>query len=191
MGRPGASPRSGWQASATICLVTGPAADDDEATARSFIGRMASATLRQSISCFSVAAATRPSRDLGDSSKSPGRRMSCLGVRGNNVTWEATEHYHGSDRRSRLSLLSQIMAVESGPIPPRMPHLLQQFPAQKPPYLPQLDISTHPILYLQFLLGIARARLFPEEVCAMSRDHSHPSREERVHTGECEETGRV
>ena len=60
--------------------------DDDEATARSFIGRMAAATLRWPISCSSVAAATRPSRDLGDSSESPGRRMSHPGVQGNDVT---------------------------------------------------------------------------------------------------------
>ena len=73
-------------ASAIIRSVTGPAVDDDEATARSLIGRMASATLSRPISCSNVAAATRPSRDLGDSSESPGRRMSHPGVQGNDVT---------------------------------------------------------------------------------------------------------
>ena len=38
----------------------GPPADDDEATARSRIGRMASATLRRPISCSSVAAPLVP-----------------------------------------------------------------------------------------------------------------------------------
>ena len=94
-------------------------------------------------------------------------------------------------QQSRLWLPSQIIAVESGLIPPRMPHLLQQFLAQKPPYLPCLNISLHPLLYLQFLLSIVRARRFPDAVCAMSRDHSHPSREERMRTGECEGTGCV
>ena len=54
-------------ASATVCLVRGPLVDDNEATARSRIGCMASATLPWPISCSSVAAATCLSRDLGDS----------------------------------------------------------------------------------------------------------------------------
>ena len=78
------------QASATISCVMGSVADDDEATARSLIGRMAAATLRRPISCSKVAAATRPSFVLGDSSASPGRRMSRPGVRGNDVTGDAT-----------------------------------------------------------------------------------------------------
>ena len=78
------------QASATICWVTGSPADDDEATARSRIGRMASATLCRPISCSSVSAAICPSRDLGDSSESHGRCISCPGVRGNDVTGDET-----------------------------------------------------------------------------------------------------
>ena len=78
------------QASATIFLVIGSVVDDDEATARSLIGHMAAATLRRPISCSNVAAPTRPSRDLGDSSVSPGRRMSRPGVQGNDVIKDAT-----------------------------------------------------------------------------------------------------
>ena len=74
------------QASATISCVMDLSADDDEATARSLIGHMASATLRRPISCSSVAAATRPSLVLGDSSA----RMSRPGVWGNDVTGDAT-----------------------------------------------------------------------------------------------------
>ena len=74
------------QASGTISCVIGSAADDDEVTARSLIGRMAAATLCRPISCSKVAAATRPSFVLGDSSASPVRRMSRPGVRGNDVT---------------------------------------------------------------------------------------------------------
>ena len=81
------------QSIAGICyhlLGYGAPGGDDEATARSRIGRMASATLRRPISCSSVAAATRPSRDLGDSSASPGRWMSRPGVQGNDVTGDET-----------------------------------------------------------------------------------------------------
>ena len=59
------------QASATISRVMVLPADDDEATARSWMGRMASATLRRPIACSSVAAASRPSLVLGDSSELP------------------------------------------------------------------------------------------------------------------------
>ena len=77
------------QASATISCVMDLSADDDEATARSFIGSMASATLRRPISCSSVAAATRPSLVLGDSSVPPASTMSWPGVWGNDVTGDA------------------------------------------------------------------------------------------------------
>ena len=66
------------------------AGSEDEATARSLIGRMAAATLGRPISCSNVAAATGPSRDLGDSSASSWRRMSRPGVQGNDVIGDAT-----------------------------------------------------------------------------------------------------
>ena len=78
------------QASATISCVIALSADDDEATARSLKGRMASATLRRPISCSSVAAASRPSLVLGDSSVFPAITMSRPGVWGNDVTGDAT-----------------------------------------------------------------------------------------------------
>ena len=78
------------QASATISCVMALSADDDEATARSLMGRMASATLRRPISCSSVAAASRPSLVLGDSSLFPAITMSRPRVWGNDVTGDAT-----------------------------------------------------------------------------------------------------
>ena len=78
------------QASATISCVIALSADDDEATARSLRGRMASATLRRPISCSSVAAASRPSLVLGDSSVFLVITMSRPGVWGNDVTGDAT-----------------------------------------------------------------------------------------------------
>ena len=78
------------QASATIsCMIALPA-DDDEATACSLIGRMASVTLRRPISCSSFAAATRASLVLVDSSVFPAITMSRPGVWGNDVTGDAT-----------------------------------------------------------------------------------------------------
>ena len=74
------------QASATISRVMVPPADDDEATARSRMGRMASATLRRPIACSSVAAASRPSLVLGDSSELPMTTISRPGVWGSDVT---------------------------------------------------------------------------------------------------------
>ena len=78
------------QASATISCVMVPPADEDEATARSLMGRMASATLRRPISCSSVAAASRPSLVLGDSSELPVTTMSRPGVWSSDVTGDAT-----------------------------------------------------------------------------------------------------
>ena len=78
------------QASATISRVMVLSADDDEATARSLMGHMASATLRRPISCSSVAAASRPSLVLGDSSVLPATTMSRPGVWGNDVTGDTT-----------------------------------------------------------------------------------------------------
>ena len=78
------------QASATISRVMVPPADDDEATARSRMGCMASATLRRPISCSSVAAASRPSLVLGDSSELPMTTISRPGVWGSDVTGDAT-----------------------------------------------------------------------------------------------------
>ena len=141
---------------------------------------MAAAKLRRPISCSNVAAATRPSRDLGDSSESPGRRMSRPGVQGNDVTGDVAgsssvirllspegpgscgssnaSGWSGSNgitnRRIRLPLVSQVMAVDAGP----MPHLFQQLLAQKPPYLWRLDIPPHPLPYFQFLLSVVQAR---------------------------------
>ena len=83
-------PNEGVQASATISCMIALSADDNEATAHSVIGHMASATLRRPISCSSVAAATRPSLVLGDSSVFPAITMSRPGVWGNDVTGDAT-----------------------------------------------------------------------------------------------------
>ena len=97
-------------ASATIHSVTGPTTEDEEAGARSRRGRMASATLRQPISCSSVAAATRPSRDLSDSSISCGSWISLPGVRGADGTGDGT-------RLTNTTLRSGPRATDTNPRP--------------------------------------------------------------------------
>ena len=91
------------QASATISRVMVLSADDDNATARSLMGHMASATLRRPISCSSIAAASRPSLVLGDSSVLPATTMSRPGVWGNDVT--GMRRLHPWSLRSAFSSL--------------------------------------------------------------------------------------
>ena len=69
-----------------------------------------------------------------------------------------------------------------------MPNLFEQLLTQEPPYFRWLYIPPHPPFSPLFFIRVMCAWCVPDPVLAVSPDHSHPSRKERVRAGDVNES---